>query len=132
MQGKDPFNQEQFDKTTGSYTPMMSNASLFPAPPFLQPGAVASNPEKQRIADRLYGFDHRDNDVWKAISQKFGTNIKQQELLSIASVLAERAGIRLDRDAKRRKSVLVKWFDENWAAVSPYLDYVVLQPNPAS
>jgi hypothetical protein len=90
------------------------------------------NREKQRIASRLHGFNVKDNPVWTAITQKFGPTIKQPELLSIASVLAANANIRLDRDAKRRKSVLLKWFEENWLAVEPFIDFVVLeesQPN---
>jgi hypothetical protein len=35
--------------------------------------------------------------------------------------------VHLDRDAKRRKSVLLKWFEENWNAIYPFLDYVVLE-----
>jgi hypothetical protein len=98
--------------------------------PYVSDPGVTATQERRRIADRLSGFDHRDNNVWKSLSQRFGTNVKQAELLSIALVLAERAGINLDRDAKRRKSVLVKWFDENWGAIEPYLDYVVLQTAP--
>jgi hypothetical protein len=83
--------------------------------------------EKDRIAVRLSGFNVKDNPVWKEITAKFGTNIKQPELLSIADVLARHANIKLDRDAKRRKAVLIKWFNENWASLQPYLDFVVLE-----
>jgi hypothetical protein len=85
------------------------------------------NAEKQRIASRLQGFNPKDNPAWSAITQKFGANIKQPELLSIATVLATNANIRLDRDAKRRKSVLLKWFEENWGAIAPFIDFVVLE-----
>jgi hypothetical protein len=86
-----------------------------------------NNKEKERIAERLGGFNTKDNFVWKEIAARFGTNIKQPELLSIANVLASHANLKLDRDAKRRKSVLIKWFDEHWPQVQPYLDYVVLE-----
>jgi hypothetical protein len=86
-----------------------------------------SNKEKERIAERLGGFNSKDNVVWKEITHRFGSNLKQPELLSIAHVLASHAGLKLDRDAKRRKSVLVKWFDEHWSQLCPYLDYVVLE-----
>jgi hypothetical protein len=89
--------------------------------------AFDTNKEKERIASRLSGFNAKDNGVWKVITQRFGSSIKQPELLSMAQVLAAHASIRLDRDAKRRKSVLVKWFQENWAAIEPYLPYVVLE-----
>ena len=83
--------------------------------------------EKERIANRLGNFNPKDTPVWREITQRFGSSIKQPELLSIATVLAQNANIKLDRDAKRRKSVLVKWFEENWQIIRPYLDYVVLE-----
>ena len=85
------------------------------------------NKEKERIAGRLTGFNPKDNDVWRQITSRFGANIKQPELLSIAKVLAQNANLKLDRDAKRRKSVLIKWFDENWNLIAPFIDYVVLE-----
>jgi hypothetical protein len=48
-------------------------------------------------------------------------------LVQIATLLAGAAHVKLDRDVMRRKSVLAKWFDENLAAVSPFLQYVRLE-----
>jgi hypothetical protein len=90
-------------------------------------GLPEGNKEKERIAGRLQGFNPKDNQVWKEITRRFGSNIKQPELLSVANVLASNAHIKLDRDAKRRKTVLVKWFEENWVSIRPFLDYVVLE-----
>ena len=84
------------------------------------------NDEKKRIALRMNGFDAKDNRVWAEIAKRFGVNVKQGELTNIAQVIAKHAGIKLDRDAKRRKCVLLKWFDENWEKIYPFLDYVVL------
>ena len=83
--------------------------------------------ERSRIARRLDGFDPRDNVAWNELSRRFGSNLKQGELQSIAQALADGAGIKLDRDAKRRKIVLIKWFNENWKEISPFLDLVVLE-----
>ena len=91
----------------------------------IPPGTITK--EKERIANRLNNFNPKDTPVWREITQRFGSSIKQPELLSIATVLAQNAHIKLDRDAKRRKAVLIKWFEENWAAIYPYLDYVVLE-----
>ena len=88
-----------------------------------------SNAERQRINQRLNGFNAKDNEPWKEITQRFGANIKQPELLSIANVLSQSANVKLDRDAKRRKKVLIKWFAENWEAIKPFLDYIVLEDN---
>jgi hypothetical protein len=91
------------------------------------PAGAEPNKEKLRILGRLKDFNAKDCSVWREITNRFGRNIKQRELLSIATVLATHANIKLDRDAKRRKTVLVKWFEENWPALQPYLDYVVLE-----
>ena len=91
------------------------------------PISEVANKEKRRIAQRLQGFNPKDNPAWYHITQKFGSNIKQPELLSIAEVCANSAGIKLDRDAKRRKSVLIKWFEENWPRIQPFLNFVVLE-----
>lgn len=88
---------------------------------------VAETPEKARISERLKDFNPRETDAWKKITQKFGPNIKQPELISIANLLASQAKIKLDRDAKRRKSVLIKWFQEHWDEISCYIDFVVLE-----
>ena len=85
------------------------------------------NKEKERIAGRLNGFNPKDNEAWREIAKRFGSNIKQPELLSIAQVLANQANVKLDRDAKRRKSVLIKWFHENWPALQQYMEYVFLE-----
>jgi hypothetical protein len=90
-------------------------------------GGQGARKEKERIADRLAGFNVMDNPVWREITGRFGRKIKHPELLSIADVLAAHANIKLDRDAKRRKPVLVKWFNENWGSLRPYLRYVSLE-----
>ena len=111
-----------------SQHPEIVNPATFEA--YINSTTPQLNTEKKRISGRLSGFNPKESPVWKEITKRFGVNIKQPELVSIASVLAGSANIKLDRDAKRRKTVLIKWFDENYAAISPFLDYVVLQePN---
>lgn len=88
--------------------------------------------EKRRVAQRLAGFDVKGSQVWREISARFGANIKQGELTSIASEIAKTANIRLDRDAKRRKMVLLRWFEENWEQIQPYLEYVVIEETNSS
>jgi len=86
--------------------------------------------EKARIAVRLGGFDSKENHVWEELSKRFGADIKRGELTNIAILLSETLKIKLDRDAKRRKCVLLKWFDENWEMIYPLLDYVILDDLP--
>lgn len=88
--------------------------------------------EKIRIQDRLQGFVPKLSRPWIEIQNRFGDNITHGELLSIAEVLAASARIFLDRDAKRRKSVLIKWFHENWLKIYPFLNYIILEKKPDS
>ena len=83
--------------------------------------------EKKKISYRLNGFHQHQSPVWKAICQKFGEKIKQQQLYEIAVIIASHQNLILDRDAKRRKGVLIKWFDENSKSVLeclPYIDFM--------
>lgn len=83
--------------------------------------------EKLRVFTRLKGFKAKDSMAWSEITRRYGSELKHGELLSIAEVVASNANVQLDRDAKRRKSVLIKWFEENWTRISPFLNYVVLE-----
>ena len=84
-------------------------------------------PERLRIAHRLAGFSPKGSFVMNEITTRFGKNVKHPELVNVAQLLASQASIKLDRDAKRRKNVLYKWFEENWEKIAPFIDNVVLQ-----
>jgi hypothetical protein len=47
--------------------------------------------------------------------------------VSIADLVAKKLDIRLDRDARRRKAVMIKWFNENWEVIEPLLRHIVLE-----
>lgn len=86
--------------------------------------------EKQRIHERLRGFNVKSNFVVEELTRRFGSDVKQGELVDVALAISEKADIRLDRDAKRRKAVLFKWFEENWQTIQPYLDYIIIEDPP--
>ena len=81
--------------------------------------------ERRRVDKRLKGFVVKDSRAWKEICSHYGPNLNQIELLSIAEVMGHLLHIRVDREAKRRKEVLIKWFDENIDAIVPMMDRVV-------
>ena len=74
--------------------------------------------EKERVRLRLVGFEPNSSKAWKYISSHFGHEIKQHCLCEMAKYLSAKRNIPLDRDSKRRKSVLIKWFHENWEKIS--------------
>lgn len=66
--------------------------------------------------------EHEFN-VLNELKRRLGPAIEDPcELLSLATVLAYRANIKLDREAKRKNSVLIKWLEDNWTTIKPYLD----------
>lgn len=83
--------------------------------------------ERSRISERISGFDPKNNIAWRTLTDRLGSNLTQRELLSIAKLVSQEANIKLDRDAQRRKIVLIKWFVENWEFVEPRLSDIVLE-----
>jgi hypothetical protein len=47
-------------------------------------------------------------------------------MYSIASILGNLANVPFERDFARRKDLLIKWFDVNYDALEPFLDFVEL------
>lgn len=85
--------------------------------------------ERKRVDQRLKGFSVKNSFGWKIICDFYGPNLNQAELLSLAEVLAQQLNLKVDREAKRRKEVLIKWFDENIGVIQPILPLVKLEDN---
>lgn len=66
---------------------------------------------------RLNGFDYERSEAWRAIKAKLGAEVSHGELKSVAQLLCEETGLRLDRDASRDNRVLIKWFQDNWPRI---------------
>jgi hypothetical protein len=88
--------------------------------------AVPISEERRRIQGRVGRFDWKNSQIWFWLALKFGEKVTHEELVSIAGVIAKWTNIRLDRDAKRRKMVMMKWFEEHWATIFPLLPAIVL------
>jgi hypothetical protein len=79
---------------------------------------------------RLGGF-HADN---SRAAQEFRVlypygELTRRSLYSFASLVATLAEVKLPRDFTRRKDLLLKWFDDNFEVVGPYLRFFELDPN---
>lgn len=70
-------------------------------------------------------FNYKDTEAYQMIIDKFGNNVRQQELIQIACCLSKKIGVKVERDSKRRKDLLFKWFQENIDKISPILHQVV-------
>jgi hypothetical protein len=75
------------------------------------------------------GFHWKQSLVWAHLNYLYGPKLSQDELISIGELVAQMLQIKLDRDARRRKPVMIKWFEENWCKIQPLLFYVVLDKN---
>lgn len=83
--------------------------------------------ERKKVDERLRGFSLKTSPAWHEICTRFGSNLNQTELLSIAEVLGAQINVKVDREAKRRKEVLIKWFDENLMVILPYFSKMILE-----
>jgi hypothetical protein len=90
------------------------------------PGAVGTSRELERIEERIRGFNWKRSWVWIHLTSVYGPKLTQEELVSLADLIASALHIKLDRDARRRKTVMIKWFEENWLRIRPILPYMVL------
>ena len=80
----------------------------------------------EKVTKRLRYFDSNESPAFKKISNLFHSGIVRLELKRIAEILSENLGLTLDRDAKRDKRVLIKWFDENWSVLSKEIDKITI------
>lgn len=76
--------------------------------------------EKVRNMERMEGFDEKNSYAYAKLCEMYGPKPSQHELLSLAQVISENMNISLDREAFRRKRVLIKWFDENFTQIEPF------------
>ena len=77
--------------------------------------------EQYRNQLRLKNFNEKESVAYIKLCKLYGPKPSQQELLSLAHVISANLNIFLDREAIRRKKVLIKWFDENFAKIEPFL-----------
>ncbi|KAK8891581.1 hypothetical protein M9Y10_028794 [Tritrichomonas musculus] len=87
----------------------------------------ANELERKRVSNRLNGFSIKDSIAWQEICKRFGPNLNQSELLSMAEIIGQQAGIKVDREAKRRKEVLIKWYEENIVIIRKMLPFFKLE-----
>lgn len=84
------------------------------------------NYDRRKADSRLGDFDPKNSKIWKKICNKFSPNLSQNELVSLAEIIASNVKIKVDREARRRKEVLIKWFDENSEKIDPFINIIHL------
>ena len=77
--------------------------------------------ENLMVKIRLRDFDPENCPAVEMLQTKFGSLPNRHQLLALAQVIKEKLGIALDREATRRKNVLIKWYDENLEVIKPFI-----------
>ena len=80
--------------------------------------------ERSRVSKRLGEFDYKTCPTYQILIELYGERRSKSELLSLATCLCLKIPVlKLDREAKRRKCVLIKWFHDNFDIIQPHLKY---------
>jgi hypothetical protein len=85
--------------------------------------------ERSCVTLRRSGFDVQNSPAYKYFKTENWHSMKLRQLCGFVKVLAFEAGIaaRLDRDAKRERSILFKWLTDNWSILEPVARTVVFE-----
>jgi hypothetical protein len=75
-------------------------------------GFIANGTRREALLERIYP----------------GGSLTRRSLYSFASILSALAGVTLERDMTRRKSLLMKWLDMHYDLLQPYVTFVELVP----
>lgn len=86
-----------------------------------QPKTIQAEYEQKLVQDELKDFEPASCRAWTKLTSRYG-QISKSELLCLAEVLSHHLDIKLYREYKRRKKMLIKWFDDNLDQVWPYIE----------
>lgn len=84
--------------------------------------AIQKEYEKLLLEDKLTHFNPSTSEAWKKLTSKYGEKLNHAELKCLAQVISANLDIELSRETKRRKNMLIKWFDENLNKIWPFIE----------
>lgn len=85
------------------------------------------NPEKVVAQNLLNGFVSKGSRGEKMINDILGCSISEvtlKGLISVASFISDITKIKLERNYKRKKDLIVKWFNDNEEKIRKYKQFV--------
>lgn len=89
--------------------------SHFPKPP-----PRSSHAERERTRFLLGDFHAQGSAGLELLHTLCPFELTRSALISLATVFSELIDVPLERDIKRKKELLIKWFDVNISAVKPW------------
>lgn len=85
---------------------------------------IQTKNDRKKVNERMGGFDQSTSRAYAELQRRKWDKKSQPELLSILLILANKQNLQVDREVKRRKEVMFKWFDENFDTVYPFFDCI--------
>ena len=83
-----------------------------------------STPQQEYEAEWLQTmrqkFKPYETRAWKWLAARFG-KIAKEEIISLGQVVAREMGVELAREYKRRKEMMIIWFEEHYDEVMPFI-----------
>jgi hypothetical protein len=89
--------------------------------------------EKNWATRELDGFRPKESDLWKYLTAR-DLRISKNSLVSLGRICALVLNIPLTREYKRRANTMMKWFQDHWAQIQPWLDHerLIIDSHPPS
>jgi hypothetical protein len=83
--------------------------------------------ERHILEERLRGFVMEASRSYLFFQSRGWENCPFDNLKSIAEVFSRAANVPMDRDAKRRKPVLFRWFEDHWDELRPFAERLEIE-----
>lgn len=77
------------------------------------------------MRNALRNFDPENSRAVKKLTERFGERT-QPELLSLAQIISKHTGIKLYRESKRRRTLLLAWYEQNFDKIWPFIEQQVI------
>lgn len=72
-------------------------------------------------------YDYKSSRAFRELTEHyFYPSIRQNELVSIAIAVANACDLHVERDAKRRKDLLIQWFEKHWETIEPTINNIIV------
>ena len=80
--------------------------------------------DQSEITTRLQNFNFKTSKTYIEFKRRDLLRIRTDSLVTLAIFIAQKIKVNVDRQAKRRKIVMYKWFEENLDKILPILDNI--------
>jgi hypothetical protein len=85
--------------------------------------------ERKALESRTSGFQFKETDAYKQLQRRGFDNLKFSQLRAMATVMASHCNLEIDRQARRRKNICLKWLYEHWDVLEPELARMEMEFN---